>query len=329
MTGLMSLFERRMRRGLTILMYHRVLPIEDCRDYPLASLVIPDCAFRTQVEWLASQCQVLPVAEALAELVSGRSSKRPLLSVTFDDGYSDNYSVVAPILKEHGVRGTFYVTSDFVKNGAPLWFDQAAFAWEQLDPQDRIRMLNAVEGRDELAPSREARPTSINAWMAGLKALAGQQRIELILQAEESSNGSLDISRCRPMTPAEVIELDRDGHEIGSHSVTHPILPLLDDSDLAKELSESAAQLRAWIDKPVTGICFPNGDTDARVEHAVRAAGYRYSGFSNAGINLPDGSQTSLTRIAITMQRTVDHSGQLDRLGFRSEVCRFREQLRR
>lgn len=38
---------------------------------------------------------------------------RPVL-LTFDDGYLDNWSVVAPLLSRHGLRGTVFVATDFL-----------------------------------------------------------------------------------------------------------------------------------------------------------------------------------------------------------------------
>ena len=120
-SGLLKLYENRMRQGLTILMYHRVLPPTQCRAYPLASLPIPVEVFRRQMQWLSSNCRVLPLREAVAELAGGGPFARPLVAITFDDGYWDNFELAAPVMEEYGLRGTFFVTSGFVANGEPQW----------------------------------------------------------------------------------------------------------------------------------------------------------------------------------------------------------------
>ena len=44
------------------------------------------------------------------------------LSITFDDGYRDNYEVAAPILKDLGLHSTFFITSGFIEsNAVPYW----------------------------------------------------------------------------------------------------------------------------------------------------------------------------------------------------------------
>lgn len=319
-TGLLQWHERHMRQGLTILMYHRILPWAQCRDYPLPSLVIPPEVFRRQVQWLVARCRVLPVREALAEISGGGIFAKPVVAVTFDDGYNDNHGLAAPILEEYGLRGTFFVTSGFVAEGRPQWYDRAAVAWQQADHQQRRLLLQALPaiGRVDEVDGR-----GIQAWMAGLKRAASAERMELVVRAECLAGKSSDLAGYQPMTPELVRDLHVRGHEVASHTVSHPILPQLSDKALAAELRDSAAQLKAWTGAAVTGFCYPNGDYDPRVERAVVQAGYHYACTVEEGMNRPSACPTRLTRLPITKQRTMRGQEQ-DPLGFRAELCRLR-----
>ncbi|MFU8832215.1 MAG: polysaccharide deacetylase family protein, partial [Wenzhouxiangella sp.] len=140
--GALQWHERRMRSGLTVLMYHRILPRADCAQYPLESLVMPLDAFSAQVGWLARHCTVLPVAVALERLAGEETPGKPLVAVTFDDGYADNAEHAAPVLEAYGLRGTFFVATDFVDKGGPFWFDLAADAWTRLDSARKNGLLD-------------------------------------------------------------------------------------------------------------------------------------------------------------------------------------------
>jgi len=78
------------------------------------------------------------------------------------------------------------------------------------------------------------------------------------------------------MNEERVMELDRAGFEIFSHTVTHGRLTELDDSGLSMELTESKRTLEEIIGHDISGICYPEGDNDKRVCQYARQAGYRY-----------------------------------------------------
>ena len=67
------------------------------------------------------------------------------------------------------------------------------------------------------------------------------------------------------------------GHEIASHSLTHPQpFRTLDDSALREEIVTSRLRLEAAACGPIVGFRAPAWDVDARVLAVVREAGYRY-----------------------------------------------------
>ncbi len=327
-TGLLQWHERCMRQGLTILMYHRILPAAQCRAYPLASLVIPIDVFRQQLRWLAARCRVVPVRDALAEISAGGTRAKPLVAVTFDDGYNDNHSLAAPILEEYGLRGTFFVTSGFVAEGRPQWYDRAAVAWQHAGRQQRRLLLQALPAMADGRLAENVDGRGIQTWMEGLKRTAAAERMKLVMKAETLAGKFLDLSGYQPMSPEQVKDLHGRGHEVASHTVSHPILPQLSDTSLAAELRDSAAQLNAWTGAAVSGFCYPNGDYDLRVEEAVLEAGYGYACTVEEGRNQHDVCPTRLARLPMTMQRIMSGCSH-DHLGFRAELCRVRALWRR
>jgi peptidoglycan/xylan/chitin deacetylase (PgdA/CDA1 family) len=78
------------------------------------------------------------------------------------------------------------------------------------------------------------------------------------------------------------------GWELASHSLTHPDLTGLNDSDLAREVERSRALLRARFGVPVDFFCYPAGRYDERVIRAVRRAGYLGATTTIEGLARPD-----------------------------------------
>src|SRR5436309_3311860 len=112
----------RARRGRwpVILMYHRI-GVPDADD-PWALAVSPD-HFAQQLDALRRHRQVI----SLKELVS-RLSERDLpidsAVITFDDGYADNLHVAKPLLEQHKLPATVFVTAGAVGREAEFWWDE-------------------------------------------------------------------------------------------------------------------------------------------------------------------------------------------------------------
>jgi len=103
---------------------------------------------------------------------------------------------------------------------------------------------------------------------------------------------------CDPMTWDEARALDRRWITVGSHSLTHPTLPMLDDDALAEEVVGSGNRLEERLGRPVTLFCYPNGDEDDRVR-AVVARRYEGAVTTRAGVVRPGDDPYRLARIGV------------------------------
>jgi peptidoglycan/xylan/chitin deacetylase (PgdA/CDA1 family) len=327
--GVLSVAERRMRRSLTILAYHRILPEPAVRRYPFPALAIPVDVFREQVAWLAASCRVLPVAEALEESrAAGARGGAPLVAITFDDGYADGFHEAAPILEAHGVRGTFFATVEPIRTAQLLWFDRAALLWSMAGGEAARRAL--ADG-DAGTAAASACPAELQGWVDLLGRMDERRRVDVLGRleavvgpiAEEVSAGySL-------MTVAQAAELAERGHEVASHTLVHPFLTSLPPPRVVEELVESRRVLAGWLGRDVDGFCYPAGDHDEHTVRAVREAGYRYACATGDGPNGPTADPFRLRRYDITCHRVTGDGFSHDALGFRMEISGLRHGIRR
>lgn len=97
---------RHRRDCVSVLLYHRVS--DRYRDNVSCGVE----AFDEHMRYLSDHHRVLPLARLLeGPLPSGDG---PVVAVTFDDGYLDNYEYAAPILLKHGLSATFFVSTRIV-----------------------------------------------------------------------------------------------------------------------------------------------------------------------------------------------------------------------
>ena len=76
------------------------------------------------------------------------------------------------------------------------------------------------------------------------------------------------------MNEQQIVELDKEGFEILSHTVNHPNLTDLNDSDLETELNKSKQHLEQILGHDVLAVSYPHGASDVRVHEAAIKAGY-------------------------------------------------------
>jgi peptidoglycan/xylan/chitin deacetylase (PgdA/CDA1 family) len=78
----------------------------------------------------------------------------------------------------------------------------------------------------------------------------------------------------RFLTWNEIIEMSKNGVEIGSHSLTHPALTELKKEDMEKEIINSKKIIEDRISKEVKFFSYPYGVYNKEVIEVVKKAGY-------------------------------------------------------
>lgn len=103
--------------GARILTYHSVRP---GGGGPRSSYVYPE-DFAAQMQWLVrSGYQVVSLSDLADRLLKGERLADNLVSITFDDGYADNYLHAFPVLKQHGLPATVFLVTGKI-NHDPLF----------------------------------------------------------------------------------------------------------------------------------------------------------------------------------------------------------------
>ena len=94
-----------------------------------------------------------------------------------------------------------------------------------------------------------------------------------------------DISKAGYVDRNDIVELQRLGMGIGSHSHEHVQLKPLNDARVKDELTTSKRILEDILQTPVMQFAFPGGSYDARILDIARQIGYRNFFTSDWGLN--------------------------------------------
>lgn len=267
MAGNSIAFASREKR-LCVVNYHRILRAPD----PMLETEPDVAAFCWQMALLADCFNVLPLHEALTALDEGRLPPRAVC-ITFDDGYRSVHDLALPILQELGLSATVFVTSGYIGE-RNMWNDRIIEAVQGL-PSGQLD-LSDVGLRAYSLYSLDDRKATLQELTEASKYLPPKARVGLIERLETLVGDGL--AHGLMLRPEMVVNLERNGIEIGAHTISHPILTSLDDQSARLEIGGGKEELEAITGKPVRMFAYPNGkvdkDFDARHVAMVREAGF-------------------------------------------------------
>jgi peptidoglycan/xylan/chitin deacetylase (PgdA/CDA1 family) len=130
------------KRRVVVLCYHSVHPTS---TFPSATT--PEL-FEQHMRWLRQHCDVVPFTRIRAQ-AARRDRSRPVVAVTFDDGFADNYTHALPILLRLEVPTTFFVATGLVERVPEVirarswrgWREEgSSLTWPQIEEMRTLGM---------------------------------------------------------------------------------------------------------------------------------------------------------------------------------------------
>ena len=217
-----------------------------------------------QLRYLRRSFAVVPFEAIVASAAdSPRPGQPRRAAIVFDDGVRNNITVAYPILRALGVPATFFVCPGLIEERKWIWTREARRRLQFAAPQVRADLARTLGAPNDIE--------QFMLWMKHLQ-LADRANAEAALRhatqtftPSEEDRDAFDLadwSELRTLDPAVV--------SIGSHSMTHPILPMLSDAAIEVELRESRRVLEARLDRAVEFFSYPDGGVDWRVLAAAR-----------------------------------------------------------
>ena len=257
-------------KGLSILIYHRVLPHKD----PLFPSEIDRNEFDLQIRLLKSCFNVIPLIDAVRGLREGTLPPRAAC-ITFDDGYADNCEIALPVLQANQVSATFFIATGFL-NGGLMWND-AVIETVRNAAQRQIDASSIGLGLHDLG-SIEQGQQAIRKLIGALKYLPFDERAEQVKRLCELAGAPLPGNLM--MTSEQVKRLHTAGMGIGGHTVRHPILARLTADEAGREIAEGKDSLEKIIGAPVPLFAYPNGKpgADYSREHVEIVKALKFEG---------------------------------------------------
>lgn len=294
-----------------ILTYHRVLTREErFRQSVQPGMYVLDTVFAQQMVFLKKSFTILSFQQLIDLWKKDEwNAQARYCVITFDDGWLDNYRHAYPILKRHGIPATIFLPTDYVGTEEWFWPDQLSF------------LLNAVKE----SPAKTIYRKGIEEVLARYLNKDARVMVETVLGQESGIDRiieqckDLQIERIRELIVVlatqlgvslpqdrvivnweEVREMSQCGISFGSHSCSHRILTTITPEDVSQELIKSKQVLLEQGVNYVPVFCYPNGNSDPRIQSQVQASGYEAAVGVQIGIeDRTPGDRYAVRRIGI------------------------------
>lgn len=303
-SGALRLARRFAASGAVILMYHSVIDEPDRHASTIGvGITHSTDAFRKQMEIVSRNYDPVTVEDVLSFLPRQKQLPPNLVAVTFDDGYLDNFEVALPLLKRLGIAASFYITVDCVETGAPPWVARLRYAFAKTS---KARWSDPAGQAHSLTD-----PASKNsAFLAACEDCArmdGNARQQVIANIEHDlDTPPLTSQDCPMMTWDQIRRLKKDGHLVGSHTMTHPNMAYVDSHQRDFEFRESKRKLEQEMGAGVVHFAYPAPILEPHwTEQTVVAsqeAGYRTAVTSTSGLVRGGDNALHLCRIPAKKQ---------------------------
>lgn len=275
--SLTKIFQRGQAKAI-VLCYHRVA--HDNVD-PWELAVSPE-NFEQQLRMLRKKFSVIPVAELTADASKRRGGKA--ICITFDDGYTDNYTTAKPLLEEYNLPSCFFIASGYTGKRQLFWWDELTdilLRKEILPATLHLQLVKEVftfdlaagtvltnEQIEQLSTWRAKKPAVhkrcelyLQLWQA--VRLLNAEETQVVMQALRDWSGykqnGVPADRL-PMTETQLRDLSQNPlFTIGLHTTNHLALaahPMYLQED---EVKQNKAQLQRVLQRPVDTMSFPYG----------------------------------------------------------------------
>ena len=237
------------------------------------------CAFAFA---LLSQCSRTEDGVGTSEIMNWENGKQGAISITYDDASINQFRQALPIMDTLGIKGTFFINTAHIRDnrippkyiGRPI---EEIISETASKPTDRSNIFERASAlrftgiRGAVEFHNNAGSLFENEKYDEAFKVIDDAYAEVRKQGKKPRewNGP---SKENMITWDEIKEFAADGHEFGSHTISHPRLAVLDEENMLYELEKCKEEIKEVLgdDHTFSAEC-PFGTENERVmEYAYK-----------------------------------------------------------
>lgn len=231
---------------------------------------IPAQLFERQLAYLSENYNLIRFSELVEYIQKGNPIPPNSITLTFDDGFRDNYSSAFPLLVKYSVPATIFLCADCIQRGEMPWPQRLGYILEHTEQKEIC--IQIPDPCIFSLQTQTDRRLSLNAIKTLRSRLSLKELEELISSLIEQTG--IQPPKDRMLTWDQIREMQQGGIEFGAHTLTHPLMEYLSEKEAWKELADSKQLIEHELGRPIQYFAFPAGSYNDRLIEMVRQVGY-------------------------------------------------------
>jgi peptidoglycan/xylan/chitin deacetylase (PgdA/CDA1 family) len=300
---LVNLFRLRHRNSVLVALYHDVLPAGFPEGNPLFGMAVSVEEFAWQIAYFKKHYHPITYQQFADWYLRGAALPSCPVLITFDDGHANNLRFALPVLQKEKVGAVCFVLTGALARCRQTWFEDAYY---------RLMFSTAHSwclrnGECWPLETSEQRAAACSRFFSLCRTLSQDEQFEELksLQSQlpvPNPDGEFR-NRFEFLSADDVRQLAESGIDIGSHTITHPILSTLQSESARREIAGSKSALEQVLGRPVQAFAYPFGspglDFSSRDEELTRESGYSLAFAVEGGFVTRASNRFALPRIGI------------------------------
>lgn len=269
-------------RGVNVVNYHRILPLDEITSYCRPQMALAEPLFEAQLDLIARRRGFTRIDRLRDAMSSGK------VAITFDDGYEDNFRVALPILQRFSTPASIFVVTNLIGRPDALWWDRVGLAlfvyWRDGCATSVPPELPPHAKKLQHTSSFEVARRIISESISMLNGASVEDRMRACAAAESLVP---KLRACRTMLSwDEVAEMAALGITFGAHTKNHVPLDEVSAEVARDELFGSQAELdvRLEVEQPKV-VALPRGKLGPLSEEEMRREGVAGVMTTRPGVN--------------------------------------------
>ena len=248
--------QRRLRDGINVVYTHYVgESVPYYADFYVGSTID---RFDRDIAILKRHFDFVPLADLVRQEGAQRELSRPLLALTFDDGFDALRNGVLDVLYRYRVQATNFVVTGMVGNKNLMWQHKLAAIRALRDESVYVAHFNGLMekvGLSSISCGDALLPASLK-WSMRLK----EELVDALWRACDMPALDEFLDEHRPyFTWSGLEQWLGAGQFVGLHTFTHPLCSGLDAEQIRAEIEEPASQLRSRFGLRFLPFAYPFG----------------------------------------------------------------------